>query len=298
MVRWDAATGKAIGSVKLEAKNLINPTYQLSEHTTVITPDATRVICGLPCRGGRPPRAFDPVSGAELFNIPSGVHEGYCDYVGTVDLTKVVGITASIDPEVKTARCEVFDVVSRKKVKDLVLPAYNEFGDRLISPRDSRELVRARSAPTEGGSLRSEQRSLGHRFRASHLRSVRPWSSAGIWSTGKQLASLEFPRDTESGQWLTVASNRLAIYKSYNGPLRVLDFDRGEVVREFDDSVAQSSHSPHAFSPDGKTLAAATMSKDRTFGVRLYDWQNGKVLHTFEGHVVPADQSARLFSGR
>jgi WD40 repeat protein len=42
------------------------------------------------------------------------------------------------------------------------------------------------------------------------------------------------------------------------------------------------------FSPDRKLLAVGVpVDRGLEFGVRLYSWPEGKVLHTFSGHRAP-----------
>ena len=86
-----------------------------------------------------------------------------------------------------------------------------------------------------------------------------------------------------------------------------MDYVKGKVEPDIDKIPVQGDppiSGPIVFSPDGKTFATGVVGEPyTTYGVRVYDWQQRKALHTFIGHAGPitalqySPEGAHLSSG-
>ncbi len=121
------------------------------------------------------------------------------------------------------------------------------------------------------------------------LPQVDAWIRLWDLPSGKVIGEL---KGASWAQSLSFSPNGKMIAAAVQGePLRLLDCKTGTRLRRFEG--AEDSWGPLAFSPDGKTLAAASGTR-RT--VRLWDTATGKQLHAFDDGPGPALQNYVVFS--
>jgi WD40 repeat protein len=89
---------------------------------------------------------------------------------------------------------------------------------------------------------------------------------------------------------LLIASNAGRVWK--------VNYAKGQIGKDLDKLSGRGEaavHGPIVFSPDGKRFALGVVGQQyTTYGVRVYDWPEGKPLKTFLGHRGPV--SAQRFS--
>jgi WD40 repeat protein len=70
-----------------------------------------------------------------------------------------------------------------------------------------------------------------------------------------------------------------------------VDYATGQLGDDIEKIPARGEppvYGPVVFSPDGKRFATGVVGEPfTTYGVRVYDWENKKALHTFVGHAGP-----------
>lgn len=70
-----------------------------------------------------------------------------------------------------------------------------------------------------------------------------------------------------------------------------MDYATGKATEEIDKLPVRLEapvNVPVVFSPDGKRFAVGVVGEPFvSYGVRVYDWQQKKALHTFIGHAGP-----------
>jgi WD40 repeat protein len=107
--------------------------------------------------------------------------------------------------------------------------------------------------------------------------------------TGKKLGEVTDPHPLDT-VYVTAAPGDAAVLVSRTGRLWSVDYVAGTVAKDIDKLPFQGEvavYDPVVFSPDGKLFATGAQgAKAETFGVRVYDWPDGKRVRTYVGHTA------------
>jgi RNA polymerase sigma factor (sigma-70 family) len=257
IVRWDLATGKSKGRAILDFEHRFYPSQ--------LAPGGARGLCD--------GYVFDTATGAEEFRLPGQLTFPSPDF--TRALTVQRELTVQRDLASFTTRCAVWNLETRKRVATLTLPdidVANSPGNVAVafSPDNTRlvTVVTVRNvAPGQHGFV------------------VTGWDAR----TGKKLGAFTGPT-VNSDRWAIAAANNNsgAVLTTDDGKLWVADYEKGIRADTIDEGPGRYAHLAFrcpTFSPDGKLFAAGVpTAKPDEFGVRVYAWPSGKILHTFRGH--------------
>ncbi|MCI0702090.1 MAG: WD40 repeat domain-containing protein [Planctomycetia bacterium] len=256
IVKWNAATGKSVGSIQLRPSRASG--YTQSNIQVNISPDATRAVS----TGNL---VFDLSTGAELFIVPRGSTSGFSNRITpSADLKHAITFATSFDAK-KMSVCTVWDLVARKRLIELELPltTISFQSAAAVSPSGER-LVIARYSPREAGGMQTLI--------------VTGWDL----KTGKKLGEAE---DVNArGNLSVVAASESSAIVTSGGRLRIFDFETGRGGDEIETNGRGELGGAVVFSPDGKRFAFGVADEKFVHGVRVYDWPSGKAIHTFTGH--------------
>jgi WD40 repeat protein len=250
VVRWDTATGRS---------NLLTHLFTFDDGI----PSDRSARVGPGSRGLRISSVYDLEVGTEAFRLPV-----VCAFPSP-DFTHALGVESSRDR--KETTCSIWNLNTRKKVSMLELPARVEerYPDMemaaAFSPDNSR-LVTAVTVRTPNANERTV---------------VTGWDV----KTGRKLSEFA-ERAGRYGASVAAADNGGAVLATSDGKLWVANYEKGFRGAELDDVPRRGTEIRcPTFSPNGKLLAAGIPTeKVGEHAVRIYDWQSGKILHTFTGH--------------
>ncbi|MBN9119425.1 MAG: hypothetical protein J0I06_09750 [Planctomycetes bacterium] len=250
VVRWDAATGKPA------LAHTFSDELGISDNRVLVGPGGGRVLYG--------PLVYDLETGAEQFRLPVALA------LPSDDFTRALGVVPVRTREEPTT-CAVWNLDTRKKVATLELPgridgarAYGEIA-AAFSPDNSRLVTAVTLRGPDG--------------RETFV--VTGWDL----KTGKKLGEFGEPRSLQGTTIAAAKNNSGAVLASYDGKLWVADYETGTRADTIDEAPRGQLITRPTFSPDGKLLAAGVPAeKAGEYGVRVYDWPSGRVLHTFVGH--------------
>jgi WD40 repeat protein len=260
IARWDAATGKPLGPVKLRPSAALSA--QGVRLIVNLTPDGTKAVYS-----GTPAAVFDLATGVEEFVVPRGQLANFStSSVPSADLTKVIVLSVPSDTA-KPAKCIVWDLVARKKLIEVEIPPSIGFPpSAAISPGGTRLVTTSRTRNNAQG---------------EQTLTVTGWDL----KTGKRLGQVE-DVNARGLAFVAAASDAFAVVSSGGGRLRAYDYEIGRGGDEFHaaDMRGESPAGPVVFSPDGKRFAASGPAEvANTYEVKVREWPTGKVLHTFTG---------------
>ncbi|QJW94038.1 WD40 repeat domain-containing protein [Frigoriglobus tundricola] len=260
VLRWDPATGKQTGAVRLRAPGRAGDADALGAR---FGPGALTIRTG-----GSAPAVYETESGDQLFAL-RGPGDYNSESILCTDGRTLLVATRPGGPAPKAEpaamRVPVWDTTTGIKLAEL-------------EPRFG-TLVAAGTSPDRKTVVTLVGVRVGDTFKTDHF--VTGWDLA----TGKNLG--EVPVAPAPGQHVLVPApdNTAALVATESGKLAVVDFVAGKVVREID-TERQVPTAVSPFSPDGKWFAVGSGSSG--FGpkpaVRVYDWKSGKVVRTFRGH--------------
>jgi WD40 repeat protein len=260
-LKWDAATGKLVGSVTFKpSKGRPQPAAATLSH------DGKRAWSG-----SVPGFVYDLTTGEELFELPrpTGSASTWLSADGKHVLV-FVGPPPGNPKKSSTGTAQVWNVAAKKKTAEVEV-SFDSPGlaAASLSPSGDR-LVVARVLKRENA--------------------VRPVLTVTGWDlkTGKKLGEIE-DINAEGQFRVTALSERTVVVSSWNGWVRLFDYELGRGSEELEPKgTARPGMSATVLSPNGKRFAYGLPTKDPTvFGVRVHDWPSGKVLHTFSGHMRP-----------
>jgi WD40 repeat protein len=249
ILRWDAATGKELGSLSLKV-----PTASFAPAVAGLSPDGARALS---FEGGNTLAVYDLPGCTQQFVIPGDLLRGSRGSF-TADGSKVVQVMPSYDPKTP-AGAAVWDVASAKKLGAVELPGVREL-TAALSP-DGKTLITA--GVVREGKVRD-------------LLVVTGWELA----TGKKLGEYSEPGVGFGTVAIAVAGdNKSAVVMSpREGPI-VVDVAAGKKTRALEGATVRTGVAP-VVSPDGKTVAIATGSARAGYSVVLIDIESGKVNKT------------------
>jgi WD40 repeat protein len=259
VVRWDATTGKPLGSIELRPSRALG--ISGNRFPVNLSVDGQRALTLVV-----PHVVFDLATGQEDFVIPRGPVGASTTYsLPSPDAKYVVLITVPQEPR-KTVLCTVWDLVARKKLMQFDQPP----GGRLppavaISPEGNR-MVMAAYVPNPGsGQL---------------MLRVTGWDLR----TGTKLGEIDdvAARGTLA---VTAVSEALAVVASGGGRLRVFNYETGQAGDELEIVNRSDTFTQIVFSPTHKQFAVGASSLQQGGDVvRVHDWPSGRLRHTFTGH--------------
>jgi WD40 repeat protein len=260
IVSWDATTGKPIGSIPPPPGFIPRPRF--------ISPSGTRAIIR--------ETLTDLTTGKKLLILPTwpmGV---------TSDFNLVAGYNWLREKEGPRAVYEIFNLNTQRQVAVLDLPSKEV---ELNTPPGGCAMA---FSPDGSRLVTAIRRKLNEALVAPLL--VTGWDV----KTGKKLG--EFSEQSGWGEvHLAVPNNTSCVIVTEGATeipkLWTIDYENGRKGEVIDKSPhRQHNLSAPVFSPDGKRFAWPVQANWNTgFGVRVYDWPSGRVVHTFEGHKAPVN---------
>jgi RNA polymerase sigma factor (sigma-70 family) len=181
--------------------------------------------------------------------------------------TEVTSVQFSLDCKVLAVGCKagifyIWNWQIERNPKPLKCPESDEIRPWLITP-DGKHLVTGSGRPDM--------------LRVSDL--LRVWDVA----TGREV--LSFPGNKTTGAMAVSPDGKWAVSASYNGRIKVIDFEKGKIEREI--RVDPEGGAALAFSPDGRILAvgeALTQEERGSSKVKLIEFATGETIATFHGH--------------
>jgi WD40 repeat protein len=263
---WDLETGEqnnelSLSPVRLPGQPRIRPVVTLSA-------DGKQALWShLPV-----PEVFELPSGLSQFVVPlpsappAPVHLG-----PSPDGTKLLTLSRQADKK-RSGSCVVWDLATRQRLAEFdVEPAGTPAAPTgVLSPDGSRlALVTTRTKDDKTALL----------FVGYDLK------------TGKKLAEVEEPVRVSGTISVVGADNESLVVASTAGRVWTVNYAEGMIGKDLD-KLPQGGEPPvtghFVFSPDGKRFALGVVGQAfTTYGVRVYDWPEGKLLKTFTGHRGP-----------
>lgn len=106
--------------------------------------------------------------------------------------------------------------------------------------------------------------------------------------TGKEIAEVEDPGRFTGTVSVVAADNEWLVLASTAGRVWKVNYAKGKIGKDLDRLPVDGErvvHGPIVFSPDGKRFSLGVVGRRyTTYGVRVYDWPEGKPLKTLIGH--------------
>jgi len=262
---WDLASGRLNQMVALQPARL--PGQPLIRPVVTLSADATRAFW---------PRAsntevFDLTSGDNLFVIPPpSSPQAPVTVNSSADGMKLITLSRQVEDK-RSGSCAVWDLTTQRRVAEFdILASANALAPSgVLSPDGSRLVV----ATVHSGDNKQMLLFAGYDLK-----------------TGKKLAEVEDP--TATGKvTMAAADDTWLVIASTSGRLWAVDYVTGEIGADIDNLAVKGESpftGPVVFSPDGKRFAIGVVGEQfTTYGVRVYDWGQKKVLGTFIGHLGP-----------
>jgi len=252
VLRWDATTGKELGTLKLEDS--------ASRGTVVLAPDGGRALCVE--SGGL--GVYDLPAGGQQFVIPGDFNRSTRGAF-TADGSRVVQVLTSYDPEKNPGQVAVWDVATGKRLGRLEMPGVSDLS-AAVSP-DGKTVVTA--------GVRRGEKGPGQFV-------VAGWELA----TGKKLG--EFAEEYQGFGMTHVAAagdGKSAVAVSPKEGAVVIDVVAGAKSRALDTAGKRVGTAP-AVSPDGKLVAVATtpgFGPTPTYSVFVFEIATGAAKKKLDG---------------
>ncbi|QJX00022.1 WD40 repeat domain-containing protein [Frigoriglobus tundricola] len=261
--RWDYATGLPTETITLRPAVL--PGAPLLRPVVTLSADATRAISGQV-----PLEVFDVASGADLFVVPPPpVAAANHSYFRTPDGLKVVAVCSPPSAK-RTGTCEVWDLLTERRVLELEVPPSTTVPQASLSADGSRLVVLTHTRDADTGKAAVQ---------------VTGWDT----KTRKKLGSVTEPIEPDT-VYVTAAGEDSAVLVGRLGRLWSVDYVAGTAGKDIDKLPTRREiavYGPVVFSPDGKQFATGIQGEPfETFGVRVYDWPGGKRARTYIGHAA------------
>jgi WD40 repeat protein len=268
ILRWDAATGKELGAMRLKPPGSTGS--GLSPSIT-LAPTGARAL--VPESGGL--AIYDLPAGTQAFVIPGDASR---ESRGTfsADGTKVIQVLGSYDLKKNPARVAVWDVVAARKLGEVELPGIG-FPQAVLTP-DGKTLIAAGTRQDANGG------------NAPFV--VTAWEVA----SGKKRAESTEAGGFGSGFIAATMDNKSVVAVLPKGGAALIDLTTGTKTRDLELGQRGQAAAPPAVSPDGK-LAAILLGggygPNPTGTVVLIDLDSGKAKRTLNG--ITGNPSAALF---
>lgn len=218
------------------------------------------------------PEVFDLASGASQFVVPLPSTAPAPVHLGTSpDGTKLVSISRQTRKKPRGA-CVVWDLATRQRLAEFdVEPAGTPAAPTGVLSQDGTRLALI--------TLRTRANKTALLFVGYDLK------------TGKKLAEVEDPVRSSGTVSVVVADDEWLVVASSAGRVWQVQYAKGKIGKDLDRLPVRGEapvQGPIVFSPDGKRFAIGVVGQRYTsYGVRVYDWPQGKPLKTFIGHRGP-----------
>jgi WD40 repeat protein len=270
---WDRDTGEQNFAFSLTPTHL--PGQPLVRPVVTLSADGKRAVWPhLPV-----PEVFDLSSGASQFVVPlPSTAPAPIHLSSSPDGMKLMTISRQAQTK-RMGSCVVWDLTTRQRLAEFdVEPGGSAAAPMgVLSPDGTRlALVTVRTRSNKTALL----------FVGYDLK------------TGKKLAELEEPVRVSGTISMVAADNDWLVVASTAGRVWKVNYAKGKTGKDLDKLPLRGEvpvHGPVVFSPDGKRFAIGVVGQRyTTYGVRVYDWAQGKPLKTYIGHRGPV--SALRFS--
>jgi WD40 repeat protein len=264
--RWDYATGQPNEQITLHPARL--PGAPLIRPVVTISADATRAVGAL-----SPIEVFEMENGTDLFVVPPPSAVPMPNfYYTSPDATKVIAVSRSGDLK-RSGAAVVWDIAAERRVVEVETPPSSMAPQASMNAEGTRLVILTHTRNAETGQEEVV---------------VTGWDT----KTGKKLGEATDPTALEI-VYVTATGENSAVLASRSGRVWSVDYVAGKVSKDFDKLPVRGEipvYGPVAFSPDGKMFATGLPGeKIETYGVRVYEWPSGKILHTYIGHVAPVN---------
>jgi WD40 repeat protein len=269
ILRWDAATGMELGSIRLKPPGAAG--FGLSPSAT-LAPTGARAL--VPESGGL--AIYDLPAGTQAFVIPGDtVRESRGAF--TADGAKVIQVLGSYDLKKNPARVVMWDVVAARKLGEIELPGFG-FPQAVLTA-DGKTLVTA--------GVKQDADSVNAPF------VVAAWEVA----SGKKRAEFTEAGGFGPGFIAAAMDNTSVVAMLPRGGAALIDVAAGTKTRDLELGQRGQAAAAPAVSPDGKTAAVLLgggYGPNPTSTVVLVDLGTGKARKTLNG--ISGSPSTALFS--
>jgi WD40 repeat protein len=260
--RWDLTSGGPLEALRVKPAQLPNQ----PRLTPIVTLSADAALA----LGSQVPvEVFDLAGGGddEFVIPPPPGPPATIRYMVSARGTTVVALAGVIDGK-QTGTGYVWDLETRGKLLECEVPptvmapaaAISADGSRLIVLTHDRDEARGTVVRVTGWDLK----------------------------TGKKKGEVIDPHPLEV-VFVTAAGGDAAVLVGRGGRLWSVDYGTGAVGKDIGKLSFRgdpAGHHPVVFAPDGKRFAVAVSgTKPELFGVRVYDWPDGKLERTYMGHL-------------
>jgi hypothetical protein len=218
------------------------------------------------------PEVFDLQSGVSQFAVPLPSTAPAPVYISTsLDGMKLLTVSRQAEKS-RSGSCVVWDLGTRQRVAEFgVEPAGTGTAPTAVLNPDGSRLALA--------TLRLKEGKPGLLYVGYDLK------------TGKKLAEVEEPLQFRGTLAVAAADNDWLVASSSSGRVWTVNYAKGQLGKEID-QLPERDDPPIqgniVFSPDGKQFALGVVGESfKTYGVRVYDWPQGKLLKTLIGHRGP-----------
>jgi WD40 repeat protein len=268
VLRWDLVTGQLnetlpIHAPRIPGQPLINPTIALSA-------DGTRGTWARPLS-----EVFDMANGEHLYCVPPpSSPPAPTKSILSPDGMKLVTLSRQSAAR-RTGSCVIWNLETGQRVAEFDIPgtATPAAPAGALSPDGARIVIVTTRAMASG-------------------RHALVLTGFDV-KTGKKLGEAVDTSAVSGTVTVTVAvaDDTTAVVTSSRGRVWTVDYVNGRIGREIDNLPVRGEppvYGPVVFGPDGKRFATGVVGEPfTTYGVRVYDWPQSKMLHTFIGHVGP-----------
>ena len=266
---WDISAGRRV-------RTIAPPAFEPSR--VAFTPDSTRILAA--SQNGSGVKFFDVATGREVQSLPIPAGSGVVAFSGDGKWL-AVSSGSSVSIWDLAAGREIQTLSGQLAAQDL---AFSPDGKLLITGGPALgiwDIVSGKLVRTIQGVTQSLVLSPDGRWLAAN-----PKGSLEFWDTKTWTRANPSPQAGQFVWWMDFASTQSPPADLSTAGVRWWQVGAGAEARSF-----WGATFPAAFSPDGKILATAALRQpplspyDRP-NVSIWDGATGRLLHTFEAHLV------------
>ena len=260
LLRWDAATGKELGGVRLRSPAGYGTGTRFTLSPVFLTADGTTAYSI-----GTGAGVFDAATGRQLATPTLGLNYDLRPYLcaDARTLLTVPAVPYPPKPVPKTLKVAVWDTQSGARLAGIEVPP-GDLVAAAVTP-DRKTLVTALATRPADPNGKAEFQ-------------VTAWELA----TGKKLGEYAEAAGYGPGHVVPAPDNATAVVATPNGKLLSVELAAGKVAKEFD-AGGERATGPPAFGPGGKQFAVPLGTGFNRGGARVFDAATGKPGPTFVG---------------